>query len=97
MVDSHVPADEGLRRKPLRGRRRYERLAQRAEQRLTAQTDKPSELWRLSDTTPKEPVLRPFRAPKIDAELATAQSRGRDNVCGRSQVLGVTDDEALTD
>jgi len=42
-------ADERARQKLLRVAEEYERLAQRAEQWLTAQKDRPSELWLLSN------------------------------------------------
>ena len=47
-------ADERSRQKLLRVAEEYERLAQRAEQWLTAQKDRPSEQWLLSDAA-REP------------------------------------------
>ena len=53
---AQVLADEGVRQRLLRVAQEYERLAQRAEQWLTAQgEEKPSELWLLSKTPPKNP------------------------------------------
>ena len=51
---AEVQANEGLRQKLLRVAEEYERLAERAEQWLIAQTETPSELWLLSDTTHKK-------------------------------------------
>jgi hypothetical protein len=45
-----VLADQGAKQKLLRVALEYERLAQRAEQWLTAQKDRPSESWLLADT-----------------------------------------------
>lgn len=52
---AQVLSDEGVRRKLLRVAEEYERLARRAEQWLTAQRDKPSELWLIPDKTPESP------------------------------------------
>jgi hypothetical protein len=57
-------ANEGVRQKLLRVAEEYERLARRAEQWLTDQSKKPSELWLLS----KPPPRTRAKAPKIDAE-----------------------------
>lgn len=46
-------ADQAARQKLLRVVHEYERLAERAEQWLTAQKSRPSELW-LSDTTARD-------------------------------------------
>lgn len=45
-----VLADQSARQKLLRVADEYERLARRAEQLLTAQKSRPSELWLLSDS-----------------------------------------------
>jgi hypothetical protein len=53
---AQVLADDGVRQRLLRVAQEYERLAQRAELWLTAQREeKPSELWLLSKTPPKNP------------------------------------------
>lgn len=44
-------ADEGARQRLLRVAQEYERLAEHAEQWLTVQRDKPSEVWLLQGTT----------------------------------------------
>jgi hypothetical protein len=54
-VKAQALADDGVRQRLLRVAEEYERLAQRAEQWLTVQTDKPPELWLLSEATPKSP------------------------------------------
>ena len=49
-----VLTDDGARQKLLRVAEEYDRLAQRAEQWVTAQKDRPSELWLIPDT-PRNP------------------------------------------
>ncbi len=49
-VKADLLADQAARQKLLRVADEYERLALRAEQWLTTQKSRPSELWLLSDT-----------------------------------------------
>ena len=49
-IKADLLADQAARQKLLRVADEYERLAQRAEQWLTTQKSRPSELWLLADT-----------------------------------------------